>query len=850
MTTRLAGKGTTFLPFNRGKDGGAGNPAVDGNLPTSYFWHETLDRDTWLTILTKFIYTNHQSTKDPLTGRTVHKTHTRFPRYHQWRAVTKLVTAARTEGAGNKYLVQHSAGSGKTDSIAWLAHQLSNLHSAEGERVFDSIIVIADRQVLDRQLQDAIDQLITTTGTFQPITRGGNDSKAKQLVAALTTGVPIIGVTLQTFPFALEEMTREGGQLAGRRFAIIADEAHSSQSGKATGSIKSMLNTEVSVEFDENESDADQEALTRMAQRVVGNGNQVSFFAFTATPKEKTLQIFGRRPDEASAPEPFDLYPMKQAIEEGFILDVLQNYTTYEFAARIAQKNESTGVDEEIDIRKGTRSLIDFVELHPTNIASKVAVILEHYQGTVRQELGGRAKAMVVTDSRAAAVRYQRAFEHAIATKGLPLKTLVAFSGELPDPDVRPLPGADAPTVTEASMNPELRGQDLAALFNQPDQNILVVANKYQTGFDQPLLVAMYVDKKLSGITAVQTLSRLNRRAEGKDKTYILDFVNDPALILQAFSTYYEDAHIETESDLDLVTKQVDKLDAAGIYSRGDVEQFWDKWIAPGARQGSYDSLLAVPLDRFKRRWFDAREEEKIEGRKADAHTELETLTEFRSTLAQYVKSYAFFSQIFNFGDPYYEKLSAFADLLARRLRNFTLDEVAPEPLDVDDIVLTHYKLERLKEEENLGLASAAEAGLRGMTEAGLARIQERERKARSALIDLVNKHFNGLNLSDEYQVGFATIFVAEAAKDEGLRQSAHANSKADFAYSKRARMGLSSKLWSYETETNELLDFVRKMPADKFMEFMLDMGLYERLRGEIDADTEGSGGAPHLTAL
>lgn len=291
----------------------------------------------------------------------------------------------------------------------------------------------------------------------------------------------------------------------------------------------------------------------------------------------------------------------------------------------------------------------------------------------------------------------------------------------------------------------------------------------------------MYLDKKLSGITAVQTLSRLDRRTEGKDKTYILDFVNDPALILQAFSTYYEDAHIETESDLDLVTKQVDKLDAAGIYSRADVEQFWDKWVAPGARQGSYDSLLAVPVDRFKRRWFNARDDEQIMGRVADAHTELETLTEFRSTLAQYVKSYAFFSQIFNLGDPYYEKLSAFADLLARRLRNFTLDEVAPEPLDVDDIVLTHYKLEKLKEEDNLRLVSAAET---------------------------------------------------------------------DFAYSKKARMGLSSKLWTYESETNELLDYVRKMPADKFMEFMLDMGLYERLRGEIDADTEGSGGAPHLTAL
>ncbi|MFW0120086.1 type I restriction endonuclease subunit R [Rothia sp. P5764] len=847
MTTRLAGKSTVFLPFNRGHKGGAGNPPVEGDLATSYFWHEILDRDTWLTILTKFIYTNHQKVKDPLTGRTLTKASTRFPRYHQWRAVTRLLAAARAEGAGNKYLVQHSAGSGKTDSIAWLAHQLSNLHSATGERVFDSIIVIADRQVLDRQLQDAIDQLVTIPGVFMPVTRGNGESKSKQLVEALTSGTPIIGVTLQTFPFAMEEMTKEGSQLAGRRFAVIADEAHSSQSGEATDSIKKMLNTEVSVEFEEGDSEADQEAMTRMAQRVVGSGEQVSFFAFTATPKEKTLEVFGRRPADGGAHVPFDLYSMKQAIEEGFILDVLQNYTTYDMAARIAQRNESTGADDEIDIRKGTRALIDFVDLHPTNVASKVAVILEHYQGTVQKELGGKAKAMVVTSSRVAAVKYQRAFQKAIAEKKLPLKTLVAFSGELPDPDIRPLNNdAPVPTVTEASMNPELRGQDLAAFFNQPDQNILVVANKYQTGFDQPLLVAMYVDKKLSGITAVQTLSRLNRRAEGKQNTYVLDFVNDPKQILEAFATYYEDATIETESDLSLIDSQIDKLEATGIYTTADVEQFWLKWCKPGARQASYDSLLAVPVDRFKRRWFNAQQDAKSPGSSADAAAELEVLLEFRATLQQYVKSYAFFSQIFNFGNPYYEKLSAFADLLARRLRGFTLDAASPDVLDIDDIVLTHYKLEKMKENQNLGLSSAPKVGLRGMTEAGLATIKERESKARSALIDLVNDYFKGLSLSDEYQVAFATTFVAEASRDEGLRQSAAANTKDDFAHSKKARNGLATMLWSYGSDTNELLDFVRKMPADKFMSLMLDLGLYERLRDQAT----GQDGGAQLTVV
>src|SRR5690625_2364781 len=283
---------------------------------------------------------------------------------------------------------------------------------------------------------------------------------------------------------------------------------------------------------------------------------RLSFFAFTATPKAKTLEFSGEREPAAEVgSKPFDLYSMKQAIQEGFILDVLENYTSYEMAARIAQRAEEgeTTYSEEFDARKGAKTLIDFVELHPTNIASKVKVIIDHYVTTVQPHLGGRAKAMVVTSSRAAALRYHRAFEKHIEEERLPLKTLVAFSGEVPDPDVKALPGVEAPKISEAQANPELKGQDLADVFNQQGQNILVVANKYQTGFDQPALVAMYVDKKLSGIAAVQTLSRLNRRAEGKTHTYVLDFVNDPEQILESFKVYYEDAHLETESDPDLV---------------------------------------------------------------------------------------------------------------------------------------------------------------------------------------------------------------------------------------------------------------------------------------------------------
>ncbi|MDO4916209.1 MAG: DEAD/DEAH box helicase family protein [Rothia sp. (in: high G+C Gram-positive bacteria)] len=827
MTTRLEGRATTFLPFNKGNNHGAGNPINPEGAATSYFWEEILQRDTWITILSKFIYTNHERKTDPLTGRPIHRSQIRFPRYHQWRAVTKLIAAAKEEGPGHKYLIQHSAGSGKTDSIAWTAHRLATLHNNDGEKIFDSVIVIADRQVLDRQLQDAVDQLVTATGTFQPITRNGEGSKAQQLTEALVAGVQIIGVTLQTFPYALEEIEKEGSPLAGKRFAVIADEAHSSQSGKATESIKKLLyqGAEIEPEEDEDteETEAHQEAINTMAVRLDAN-HRISFFAFTATPKEKTLKIFGRRPSSDAPLEPFDLYPMKQAIEEGFILDVLKNYTTYEMAARIGQKidGDEPVEDEFIDLKKGAKTFIRFVELHPTNIASKVSIILDHYIGTVKNELGGKAKAMVVTSSREAAVRYHRALEKEITERGLPLHTLVAFSGELPDPDIPALNGAESPAVTETSENPSLKGRDLAEVFAQDDQHILIVANKYQTGFDQPLLVAMYVDKKLSGITAVQTLSRLNRRASGKDNTYVLDFVNDPEQIVGSFREYYTEAKIRKESDLELIAKQVAKLDNAGIYTLADVEQFWQQWIKTDTRPTSFDGLVRVPQDRFKNRWEQAKEN--------NDKTELETLIDFRATLSEYVTAYAFFAQIFDFGDPYFEELSAFADLLGRRLRKFTLEENAPEQVDVDDVILTHYRLEKMREEEDLRINEGSATGLTGITEAGMAQVRERERKTKSVVIEKINQYFQGLELGDEYKVGFVSTMVAEIAKDTRLQSTARSNTKVDFAYSNGLRVAIEDKLWQYEEGTDEVVKYARQMPVRDLLNLFLEMGLYERL--------------------
>src|SRR5690625_3612307 len=605
MTTRLNGDETVFLPFNRGHDNGQGNPSIEGKAPTAYFWEEILDPDTWLHILTKFIYINHERQTDPTTGEITEKTQVRFPRYHQWRAVTKLTRAAKEEGPGHKYLIQHSAGSGKTDSIAWMAHRLASLHTDDGQKVFDNVLVISDRQVLDRQLQDAVDQLTTTTGTFQPITSGSEGSKTDQVLEALAADTPMIGLTLQTFPYALQKVRDEGGRVAGRRFAVIADEAHSSQTGQASAALKELLYTSGQDPDEADGIGADQDALARMAAQVDAD-DRMSFFAFTATPKEKTMELFGQRNPTTGKLEPFDLYSMKQAIEEGFILDVLQNYTSFEVAARIASKADTTGSpgqNDEVDVRRGTRAILAKVELHPTNVRSKVHEIIEHYQRVVRPELGGKAKAMVVTASRAAAVQYHRAFQREVELRGLDLQSLVAFSGEVPDPDVEVIHGAERRTVTEASENPRLHGRDLATVFNQAGQHVLIVANKYQTGFDQPLLVAMYVDKQLSGIAAVQTLSRLNRRAPGKDKTYVLGFVNDPEQIRDAFLQYYEDAHVQTESDPELIADLRTTLENQNIFTRSEVDQFWTEWRSSAQRHNAVYQSLEPAKERFAHRW-------------------------------------------------------------------------------------------------------------------------------------------------------------------------------------------------------------------------------------------------------
>ncbi|WP_431711467.1 type I restriction endonuclease subunit R [Glutamicibacter uratoxydans] len=814
MTTRLEGTVTRFLPFNTGNNKGAGNPEHEGTSPTAYFWEELLDPDAWLTVLGKFIHYRFSEHTDPITGKKSFTTATRFPRYHQWRAVNALADAALVEGPGHNYLIQHSAGSGKTDSIAWTAYRLAALHREDGSKVFDGVIVISDRTVLDGQLQKAIEQLETVAGVFAPITHGSEGSKSKQLADALLKGRQIIGVTLQTFPHAMEEIRANQG-LADRTYAIIADEAHSSQAGDAAKALKKVL-TSLHLEEDEDYSTEDLLAA-EMAARAGATGN-LSFFAFTATPKAKTIELFGRE-DENGEPQVFDLYPMKQAIEEGFILDVLQNYTTYEMAARIAHANEEAS-SVEVDRDQGSKALMQWVRLHPYNIAQKVQIIVEHFRENVAHHLAGRAKAMVVTSSRKEAVRYKIAIDDYLRTKGYDtdLAALVAFSGEVSDPVSGPDP------FTEHTMNPGLKGRGLAKAFATDEYQIMLVANKFQTGFDQPLLVGMYVDKKLTGIAAVQTLSRLNRVIPGKDQTFVLDFVNDPGTILAAFQDYYGEATIQEASNPDLIHDMIMKLDATRLYNDRDVDLLAEKWVAQRNHNGLYSHLqpaIDVFHDRYKQATFTGNT------------LELELLDDFRKTAGAFNKSYDFFSQIIDYGNTRIEKLAIYLKLLSKALRT----SATGNRVDLSDVVLTHYALKK-QETQALTLTPGQGGGLKGVTGAGSSTPREKTTGTFGELIEQINKIFEGTGISDKDQVSAVESIMRHAENHEQIQREAIANGPGDFNTSPTLPETIEELIYTAGEGHQQAITALMDMQGPALLvEVLLAAGLQERARKQAQTD-------------
>ena len=763
MTTRLKGRETVFLPFNRGHNHGAGNPPVEGNWKTHYLWDEVLQADSLLDILHRFMHleVKEKQVRTDKGVRTIRKETMIFPRYHQLDAVRKLVAHSGAYGAGRNYLVQHSAGSGKSNSIAWLAHRLASLHDAQDEKVFHSVVVVTDRRVLDQQLQATIYQFEHKTGVVEKI-----DEDTRQLARALSQGTPIVITTIQKFPFISQALSTLEGQgegvkidTAGKRFAVIVDEAHSSQSGETATALKGMLNkdgiesaiaAQLSDEEDDELSDDAKAAMLRDSLKRARQPN-LSFFAFTATPKFKTKMLFDEPGPSGAAP--FHEYSMRQAIEEGFIMDVLKNYTTYKRFYGLIKQVEN---DPEVPRKKAAKALTRYLELHPVNIEQVVSVIVEHFRLYVMHELGGRAKAMVVTGSRQAAVKYKLAFDRYVKQQGHDgIRSLVAFSGTVEDPDD---PGS---SYTEVSMNDGLAESELPETFERDDYRVLLVADKYQTGFDQPLLQTMYVVKRLAGVQAVQTLSRLNRVAPGKTRTFVLDFANEEDDIYKAFKPYYETTPVGENADPHRLSELQHKLLQWAIFTPDDVNAFAEVWYR-GKRDHSASEhrTMNSVLDAVVQRFLDRDETEQ---------------EEFRGQLAAYRSLYAFLSQIIPYQDSELEKLYAFVRNLISKLpppgdgQGFTLD---------DEIALRYFRLQQMTE-GSIDLSDGEADPLKGPTDVGTARAPDEE-VALSNLIEKLNERF-GTDFTEADQLFFDQI-RASAEQDDKIVEAARANNLANFS--------------------------------------------------------------------
>lgn len=765
MTTRLEGDKTFFLPFNKGYESGAGNPPNPDGYATDYLWKQVFARDAWLDILGRFIHLQKEE-KETYEGRKYIKETMIFPRFHQWDVVTQLVATARAEGSGHKYLIQHSAGSGKSNSIAWTAHRLASLHNAQDERVFDSVIVVTDRTVLDDQLQETIYQFEHAEGVVCRISREeGEGSKSAQLAQALADSTRIIIVTIQTFPFVLEAIQQQTS-LKERRFAVIADEAHSSQSGTTARKVREVLMAE---QLDEEVEITGEDVLdATLAARA--HTDNISYLAFTATPKAKTLELFGRlsNPElpagDDNLPAAFHVYTMQQAIEEGFILDVLKRFTTYSMAFKLEQAQGDP--DDEVDKGKAATRIFRWVKLHPYNIEQKVAVIIEHFRKHVGHLLNYQAKAMVVSDSRKAAVRYKLALDKYVAGKGYDdVHALVAFSGDVEDKESGP------EAFNERNMNPGLKGRDLRDAFDTNEYQVMIVANKFQTGFDQPKLCAMYVDKKLNGVDCVQTLSRLNRIYPGKDEPFVLDFVNLPDDILGAFRPYYRTAELANVSDPNLVYELQDKLDAERIYTWQEVEAFADAFFDPKQTQDKLSYHTRPAVDRYRDRYKSMvanlkevrRAEREVEKRGdkvqlANARKQLKQLGEdkdaldlFKKNLGTFVRFYEFMSQIIDYHDPDLEKLSVYA----RHLRPLLREERLDEEIDISSLQLTHYRLKKIAEHE-LNLKDGEEDyRLKGADGLGSGTAHDPQKEALSRIIERLNELFAGEALTDKDRLNY-----------------------------------------------------------------------------------------------
>lgn len=730
MTTKLEGEDTVFLPFNQGSDGHEGNPPSSTGSSTNYLWREILARPTFMRILKDFaLFEPSKSGKKD--GRLV------FPRFHQLRAVERVVGDIEADGTGKRYLIWHSAGSGKTKTIAWLSHRLIRHMSADSKSTFDSVIVVTDRNVLDENIRHDMNLVQSSKGLVVSV---GEKSGAKspQLKKALVEGDHIITCTLQTFPEVMK-LIEDTEELRGRRWAVVADEAHSSQSGSAARKLKALL---ADVELDPDDEDISADDLLQAKDSAIAASSNITFVALTATPKAKTLRLFGTERDGRW--EAFDTYTMAQAIAEGFILDVLTNYSTYDMFLRV--KNTLEGEDSETEIQVDTgeavAAIVRYARLHPTAIAQKVRVVIEHFRRNVMHMLGGEAKAMVVTSTRMEALNWSKKMNAYLDDQGYTdMSTLVAFSGSLTDEDI-------GESVTEVSLNGR---SDVARAFREEGiYRVLIAANKFQTGFDEPRLTAMYVDKKLSGVATVQTLSRLNRIYPGKTAPMVVDFRNSPASIEEDFKLYYSDAHVEGDVDPNALYTLAERLDIAWFYTDDELEAVADAYLLDAGGEA-----IAKALSPIKNRWTGQLRQAVLDKDKARR----EELVNFRADVLGYRNAWQFLSQIVDYQDPDLHRRAILATLLGRNLH---LDGNDHDDSYLEGVQLSGVKLVPSAIKEDHSLSKGSSEGIRLPDFDG-------ERKGSGTpqrgpldeAIDKVNEMFRvkGVDVNPASVAGFITTF-------------------------------------------------------------------------------------------
>ena len=761
MTTRIDGSKTDWLPFNKGYHHSAANAPNPEGYRSDYLWCDILTKDSWLEIIGHFIHL--QVEEFEFEGRTRKKEKLIFPRYHQLDVVRKIRRHAQKHGAGHNYLVQHSAGSGKSNSIAWLSYRLSGLHNADNQRIFDSVIVVTDRRVLDFQLQHTIYQFEQKSGVVQRI-----DKDSQQLADAIGSGANIIITTLQKFPFIVEKV----GNLPNRNYAVIIDEAHSSQGGEASKQMKQVLGNaskkhdngsselqEPHPEYGEGDEDEGVDAQDMVSDYIEqsadsrGPQSNLSFFAFTATPKYKTLAVFGDQ-DTEKKPQPFHLYSMRQAIEEGFILDVLQNYTTYQLFFNLCKAIED---DPEFNKRKAVQAIGRFVSLHPHNLAQKTEIIVEHFRQVVAGKIGGKAKAMLVTDSRLHAKRYFEELKCYIKEHGYEkhIKILVAFSGKVADDNF--------PEGVSESQLTGFGEKELPLKFAEDEYKILIAADKFQTGFDQPLLHTMYVDKALSGVRAVQTLSRLNRTLPGKEDTFILDFVNDRQTILDSFQPYYETTTVTDEPEPNHLYDLKAKLDGQQIYLNAEVDALARVYFNSTTRMiARTQAQLYRHIDPAVDRYKNIKAEEEKEA--------------FKKSLRTWTNLYAFMAQIMPFREVEFEKFYAYSKLLLTKLPK---RDLADSMRFIDEVALEYYRLQKIKD-GSIDLITGETGELDGLTEAGIKRDKE-NKTTLSEIIDILNDRF-GTEFEEADRLFFEQI-ETELMQDATLQTQARVNKLDTFKY-------------------------------------------------------------------